>query len=889
MTGQQSLDLPTDDPDTAHHTRPPSAHQSTHHAPHINTNVSHTTSHITASNGSYMASGGRQRSGTTNSAASSSRVDPTSATAAHRPDTEFVGSYTSSGLSTAVSGGVASHAGFGIFHRSETPEPWEKRLTDDGQAYYYVNPITEESRWTRPEPMEYSSGPKPQPAQHAQQTSGIAQQQSLQGHAQYGYGLYSQPKLHGPHTRNRTDSEASFSGREGDTRRASVYSDDSEVSPLGKEPRHGLPHATESSNLMNAATTVRPWPTPGGGDSQMGGMANPLQIAMTLQEQVKPPPLPPLTVYSELACEAIGAVVEAYSESNNAAANATDGTKADISGANDGDASTGTPSNTDPNTRAALTGATTRASTDTARIQTMADRVALVVIAVRNLLYVSGTLTGTLPNLGGSGATNGSLNGGLGGLNGVGAGLTEDVDWVRQEIKPFQRKVTATLSKLVLSARAVNANPDWPIAGTANSMGRNARVESDAAELERAVTTFVYQIQRTAASSRAKRLHGTMLPGEGPSGIGPGLIGAGVAGGWKGSGFVPISESSLTGGPERRLGREVVAELANLRLASEERMMSLRSAIEAYKTALATSKSSGANANVFYDSRPADLVILNGRLVVAHITDFLLHAEDIHIAVGVDVMGTAEDDEAYITGVKRARELIRTLETAKQAIYDDGSVLLMASQAIHVSSLGALASPSASTSNGPADVLLLAAIPALQSNLGTVMEALELLLDIAHKQDEVQLVRDGQHIGYADEMEYPHNRDYYRQMSMRPQLSSAYNDYSDADTVLDRIGLSSSDLAHPKEQDVVSIGDVLTQRGAAPRGQGPRDVYQHPPVAQVRESMDGSIAPSDVTDATAVPGGSTLSTSTDPSAGSTVGPGDGDDTDSDLGIDAPSA
>jgi hypothetical protein len=483
----------------------------------------------------------------------------------------------------------------------------------------------------------------------------------------------------------------------------------------------------------------------------------------------------------------------------------------------------------------------------------MADRVALVVVAVRNLLYVSGTLTGTLPNLGNPSNANGGLNGNLGaaGLNGVGAGLAEDVDWVRQEIKPFQRKVTATLSKLVLSARAVNANPDWPTSDRAGGMGRNARVESDAAELERAVTTFVYQIQRTAASSRAKRLHGVMLPGEGPSGIGPGLIGAGVGGGWKGAGFVPVNGDGFTGGPERRLGREVVAELAGLRVAADEKMGALRGAVEVYKSALAAAKTPTLNGT--YDSHAADLVILNGRLVVAHITDFLLHAEDVHIAVAVDVMGTAEDDEAYLAGVKRARELIRTFETAKQALYDDGSVLLMASQAIHVSSLGASASTSATGANGPADVLLLTAIPTLQSNLGTVMETLELLLDISHEQDEAQAAREppiGQNIGSYTDVEYPHNRDHYRERLIQQHIQT--QSYPTADAVLDRMGDIRGGPGEYEESgepgEIVSIGEALNlRRDPASRGQGGGHIYAGP----VRESLDDSIAPSESTQDTA--------------------------------------
>ncbi|PVF94083.1 hypothetical protein CPB86DRAFT_65440 [Serendipita vermifera] len=883
VTGQQSRDLPMDD--TAHESHLP---RDAHHngavaqpsLPHINTNVSHAHVNNGATMGySTVPTNTRSRSGTTTSQASSSRGE----TVGNRLGSNMVGSYGSSGLNSAIAsanqggGGVGGAngpipAGFGVYHRSETPEPWVKRLTDDGQAYYYYNPVTEEASWARPEPTldGYQSGGQGQGSHGygganvtnsvgAGSRSGQQQQQpppSVQQGSQPHQGdLYNhqnssqtqfQPRpgatrLGG--ARDRAGSETSYSGRERDNRRASVYSDDSEVSPLGKDSRPailhhntdpGLTQLSTSTNTTTAAN-VRPWPTPGGkpGEAtaalQATGIANPLQVALALQSEMAPPSLPPLTIYSDKAGEAISAVVEAFS-------GATDATKANGAATNGMNGDPAQPQSAVSPTTTLVDGLNDRTSTETARVQTMADRVALVVVAVRNLLYVSGTLTGSLPNLGSTALTN---HAGGGGLNSVGAGLNEDVDWVRQEIKPYQRKVTATLSKLVLSARAVNSNPDWP----GGRAGAGGRVESDAAELQRAVTTFVYQIQRTAASSRAKRLQGVMVPGEGSAGIGPGLIGAGVAGGWKGAGFVPVGDSTLggTGGPEIRLGREVVSELAGLKLAAEEKMNSLRMAIEKYKAASTANLPRGE-----YDTRAADLVILNGRLVIGHITDFLLHAEDVHIATAVDVMGTDGDDDTYLAGVKRARELIRTFETAKQALYDDGAVLLMTSQAIHVSSFGTLSStsPSSMKPGGPVDVLLQTAIPAIQSNLGTVMEALELLLNIAHEQDEVNAGREptiGQAAArYDDDVEYPHHPEHYarllqKQRERQPQYGQdpwypGGPGYSrDANAVLEQMGIPHPDIDdggyYPEgdgDRDMVSMTDAL---GGTSRPPGRQHVF----------------------------------------------------------------
>ena len=42
-------------------------------------------------------------------------------------------------------------AGFGIPKRTQTPEPWVRRLADDGMSYYYVNKYDGQISWTVPE------------------------------------------------------------------------------------------------------------------------------------------------------------------------------------------------------------------------------------------------------------------------------------------------------------------------------------------------------------------------------------------------------------------------------------------------------------------------------------------------------------------------------------------------------------------------------------------------------------------------------------------------------------------------------------------------------------------------------------------------------------------
>ncbi|KAF8583321.1 ras GEF [Ramaria rubella] len=127
--------------------------------------------------------------------------------------TTLVSTTYSSTSSTTTAVVKSPIAGFGIPKRSGTPEPWVKRLADDGMSYYYLNTIDASIRWTAPSP------PPNSPPRDPFNFSGA---------------------------RDRADSSA---GRD----RISVYSDDSDVNPLGILGRA----AADASNV--SATT----PTPG--------------------------------------------------------------------------------------------------------------------------------------------------------------------------------------------------------------------------------------------------------------------------------------------------------------------------------------------------------------------------------------------------------------------------------------------------------------------------------------------------------------------------------------------------------------------------------------------------------------------------------------------------
>ena len=151
------------------------------------------------------------------------------------------------------------------------------------------------------------------------------------------------------------------------------------------------------------------------------------------------------------------------------------------------------------------------------------------VLAVRNLLYISAAPTSQIPNnlFPRSGSTRTST-----------------------PLKPAQRKVTATLSRLVLSARAMQYDSGSQLADTLN------RIEADSEELEKAVLSFVLEAQRHQVNQSApRRLQGVFTTAN----IGMGLVGAGAAGSWKGHGYVLLDDEA--GMPQRTLGTEAVTEI----------------------------------------------------------------------------------------------------------------------------------------------------------------------------------------------------------------------------------------------------------------------------------------------------------------------------------------
>jgi son of sevenless-like protein len=359
--------------------------------------------------------------------------------------------------------------------RVETPEPWVKKLADNGMSYYYWNKMNGQIEWTKPE-------------------TDMANDQ-----------LASHPLTSNHNTllqANRLRSDSSISNSSVGSR-LSTSSDDSDNHPSEKD------RFTLLAPPNNNPIPVRrhpPLPQAVRLDSFDAMLTSAERLAQSLQESLTPSPPELLAELSERSRAAIMAVVESQR--------------------------TGYPPEADP---------------------AINSLVYNVVTAVRNLLYISPAPVSIPSNVLPPGAQDWRAN------------LAS-----QPLLKPAQRKVTTTLSKLVLSARATwydsrSAEPDTP-----------SHIEEDAEELQRAVVAFVLAAERCQnlgltdeGRSHSRRLHGHFSTAN----VGLGLVGAGTACSWKGFGFVAHDDGNET--PKRVLGTEIVSELTSCLVKVEEQLSSL--------------------------------------------------------------------------------------------------------------------------------------------------------------------------------------------------------------------------------------------------------------------------------------------------------------------------
>lgn len=362
-------------------------------------------------------------------------------------------------------------AGFGVPRSTGTPEPWIKRLADDGTSYYYINKQTGETLWTRPEvPSTANSS----------------------------------------HSDLEDTAPSSTARRPRAGSRSSVYSDDSDVHPLDHPRAPRSAGSERARQQQNQVQLVKKFNLPQSGVSGVVQLTSEEIIAKQLQQALAPPP-PELPIdLSSKARDAIQSIL------NN------------------------------------VHGTIGRAGDD----QRMDDLIQAAVRAVRNLLYVSAANTSHI-------ATD------------VFAKENRERS-SSSPLKPAQRRVTATLSRLVLSARAMYYDSGSHVSETLN------RIETDAEELERAVALFIAEVQRAQPSGgrtggSPKRLYGTFTTAN----IGAGLVGAGSAGTWKGFGWV--SQEADEQAPQRPLSQEVAAEVSVMLEKMEDMFAHLAQALVSLK------------------------------------------------------------------------------------------------------------------------------------------------------------------------------------------------------------------------------------------------------------------------------------------------------------------
>ncbi|KAG5651191.1 hypothetical protein H0H81_009544 [Sphagnurus paluster] len=516
---------------------------------------------------------------------------------------------TSAGLAFGLNGlpdeahSIEVIAGFGIPRRTGTPEPWVRKLADDGRSYYFYNKTDGRIQWSRPE--------------------GSSQVQASSSRS--------------------TSLSPSVSRQPNGTGGSSIYSDDSDVQPLDPSLLQEASSNGHGPNQAQPRTHLR--------DKPPLDFTTAERIARNLQQAVAPPPPQLVTDLSMTTKAAIKAVI----------------------------------------TNIQTNGLARRSEED----RKMDDLIYHVVQAVRHLLYVLAVPTTQIPI----------------------AVLPREVRDLppissQSPLKPAQRKVTATLSRLVLSARAMQYDSGSLIADTLS------RIEIDAEELERAVLSFVLEVQRMEHTSalprlkQPKRLFGVL----GTSNIGPGLIGAGAGGRWKGFGWVPIDDEQAAS--RRALGPEVIIELKSYIANMDTQFQYLLSALQ------------------MSEQSSVEQVRLCGRELVSQVSSLLVFVSDIHVARHIDIDGFQSDgspaDGPYAQTVEKARVLVRTLETVAQASYNDTAIFLLTLQTIGESDL-----PQYRRDRDNAYDRLETLSSSLSTNLTVLLHTLDSLLSLGHEQAEM--------------------------------------------------------------------------------------------------------------------------------------------------------
>ncbi|KZT73839.1 ras GEF [Daedalea quercina L-15889] len=507
-------------------------------------------------------------------------------------------------------------AGFGVPKRSRTPEPWVRRLADDGLSYYYVNKLTGEVSWTPPEPTPVREPPR---------TQGMSRE-----------GSFGSREAAPPMDRLRSGSSVSAARGRSDSLsdRLSISSEDSGVFPIQRD-RSGPALRDVGANGVRQPRQI--------------SLTPPEHLAKRLQQALAtPPPESPMDLSSQVR-EAIAAIVEH------------------------------------------LQSVTTRHSE---QFEEVDQRVLEVVSTVRNLLYVTATPSGHIPS-------------NLYPRDGQDPRPSSTAQSLQTHLKAAQRKVAGTLSKLVLSALAMQYDRGL------QSGDKPSRLESDITELERAVVAFVadmHDFQEQQAQGRplpTKRLYGVFSTAN----VGLGLPGAGVGGTWRGFGYVPL---------------DVIAQ-PPMQTLTPNQVSEMKTAVKSLSEALGVVVKLLKRPDL-----PTEHLRAETQNVIAQLHSTLKLVNSIDIARHVDVDGVSvaagqySPHGPYAEMVENARLLMRTLEASLQSLYDDGSTLLIAVQM--------LGQPYSTEDDYAVRDYVDALLAAVVANANVTVQSLESLLVVGYDQ-----------------------------------------------------------------------------------------------------------------------------------------------------------
>lgn len=522
-------------------------------------------------------------------------------------------------------------AGFGLPKRTGTPEPWVRRLADDGLSYFYLNKLDGSVQWTLPEstPAALVNGHPSTPALHHQSELIIP----------IGPRPLSQNRPESAYARTRNNDGGAGNGN--------VNSDDSDAEPHDK---FGVT-STKQPNLVQAAdsqTSLQPTPSYNPTQSRLSLFADTSdphltsaeKLAHALQHALPPPPPDSVTALSALARQSVAAIVTAVQ-------------------------SLDSPNR--PSAQASLE-----------------NRIADSVIAIRHLLYISSPPYGHVPS---------HLYPRDGAVSSPSIPQS-----LQAQLKPAQRRVTATLSKLVLAALAAQYDTK------SFTSEVSERMVTDAAELDRALVTFVTEVQKINGQvphEPSKRLFAALLP----TNVGLGLIGAGAAGGWKGFGWVGTDAQRQ---PRRDLSTDVLAELKVAIVQLEEKLVDLHSTV--------------------FEGGEAFQIYGLGQTAIAWLHSVLLFFADLNLARTVDVDGINREGhsgDAYLQSVHKARALVRAVEAYLQSLYDDGASLLI----VTTTPPSFWTGPSSPPSERARSLIV-----SIKNNVAQIFQTLEVLLSVGQEQ-----------------------------------------------------------------------------------------------------------------------------------------------------------